>query len=149
MEKKSSDRVALYQHEEKLCVEISDLEFELRHTQSGTHNLRRAEIFRWKALHPLLEASIHIVSSFRSQYSYEEDEVEFVILKHGWRWKLVEERDAKLAEETSKANGEIHKEAEQQGLDPALITSFLGLWRYRAFVYQKFMIDLECDHLIC
>lgn len=50
----------------------------------------------------ILEASIRIVSSFVSQYS-NEDGVDFVALKHRWRWKQMEKVEDEAADVIEKS----------------------------------------------
>jgi hypothetical protein len=80
---------------------------------NGKHNPRRDEILDWVApqqhggyavpMKNILEASIHTVNPFLSQY-LNENRVDFEVLKHRWRWKRVaDEEDAEAVEEVPQA----------------------------------------------
>jgi hypothetical protein len=79
------DLFVLFQDDENLCAERGNLQFALRHT--------KREVQNWKI-------SICIVSSIVPQYSME-NAVDFVVLKHRWRWKPVNENEDEEALHTS------------------------------------------------
>lgn len=71
------DLFVLSQDDENLCAERRNLQFVLRHTKHEAQNRK---------------ISIRIVRSFVPQYSME-NAVDFVALKHRWRWKPVNENE--------------------------------------------------------
>jgi hypothetical protein len=75
------DLFVLSQDDEKLCAKRGNLQFALRHTKREAQNRK---------------ISIRIVSSFVPQYSME-NAVDFVVLKHRWRWKPLKENEDKEA----------------------------------------------------
>jgi hypothetical protein len=91
---------------------------------NGKHNPRRAEILEWVAPQQrggytvpranIMEASIHMVRTFMSHYSYRNG-VDFRVRKDKWRWKHVSaEEDAVAGRDADTAGKALQVAAEFQ-----------------------------------